>query len=158
MQNLMKKVLLIFTVFILGLGAFADEKQEALNFFNNYVQASNNYSSSLLNMYSNDATIIRQVIKPNGELVNAYFSMDDYKHQLKLSAAIAKIRRYKNDYSNINIAKATNGYIINAMRKPSLSDYKLKTSMVIQKQPNGKWLIVKELMQTKEQAFLKYAK
>lgn len=158
MQKLMKKILLLLTILTFGLSAFADDKQEVLNFFNNYIQASNNYSSSVLDMYSDDATIIRQVVKPNGELANAYFSIDDYRHQLRLSAKIAKIKHYKNYYSDISATKVANGYKISAMRKPSSSDYKLKTSMIIQKQSNGKWLITKEIMQTKEQIFLKYAK
>lgn len=153
----MKKVLLTLVVLILGMGAFAGEQQEALNFFNSFVQASNSYSPSLLNMYSDDARIIRQVIKPNGQLVNAYFTANEYRGQLKISEKIAKIRNYKNYYSDINVTKVSNGYKIDAKRKPSLSNYKLKTYAIVQKQPNGKWLIVEELMQTKEQIFLRYA-
>lgn len=158
MKNMMKKFLLTFIVVMFGLGVFAGEREEALKFFNSYVSASNNYSSDLLDMYSSDAKIIRQVVKPDGKLVNVSFPIDDYKRQLRLSAKLAKIRKYKNYYSGINVTKVSNGYKIDAMRKPSLSDYKLKTSMVVQKQPNGKWLIVEELTQTKEQIFLKYAK
>lgn len=158
MKKLMNKFLLTFIVLVFGLCVFADDRQDALAFFNNYTQASNSYNSSILNMYSNDATIIRQVIKPNGQLVNVYFSVNDYKKQLRLSQTIAKIRHYKNYYSDINVTKVSNGYKIDAMRKPSLSDYKLKSSMTVQKQASGKWLIVEELMQTKEQIFLKYAK
>ena len=36
--------------------------------------------------------------------------------------------------------------------------YKLKSYMIVQKQPDGKWLIVEEMMQTKVQSFLKYAR
>lgn len=154
----MKKFLLTLIIFMFGLVAFANEQLEALKFFNSYVNASNSYSPYLLNMYSDNATIIRQVIKPNGQLVNVYFSMNDYRRQMKLSAKLAKIRNYKNYYSNINVEKVSNGYKINSVRKPSLSDYKLKSSMIVQKQPNGKWLIIEELTQTKEQVFLKYAK
>lgn len=154
----MKKFLLTLIVLILGTSTFASDREDALKFFNSYINASNNYNSSLLNMYSDNAKITRQVIEPSGKLVNVYFSVDDYKKQMKLSETIAKIRKYKNYYSDISVTKVSNGYKIEAMRKPSLSDYKLKTLMVIQKQPNGKWLIVEELMQTKEQVFLKYAK
>lgn len=154
----MKKIVLLFVVFILGLNVFAGDQQSALDFFNNYVQASNNYSPSLLNMYSNNARIIRQVITPDGRLVNVYFKIDQYKAQMRLSAKLAKIRNYKNYYSNINVTKVANGYRIDALRKPSASDYKIKTYMIIQEQPSGKWLITEELMQTKEQIFLKYLK
>lgn len=158
MKNIMKNLLIVFLVMIIGLGAFADDKSDALAFFNSYIQASNNYSSSLLNMYSDNAKIIRQVVKPDGTLVNVPFSVSDYKSQLRLSSKLAKIRHYKNYYSDISVTKVTNGYKIDAMRKPSLSDYKLRASMVVQKQSGGKWLIVQEIMQTKEQIFLKYAK
>ena len=154
----MKKFLLTFIFLMFGLGAFATEQQEALNFFNSFVQASNSYSSSVLNMYSDDAKIIRQVVKPDGKLVNVPFSIGDYRKQMKLSSKIAKLKQYKNQYSNVSVTKTSNGYKIDSMRKPSLSDYKLKSSMVVRKQPDGKWLIVEELMQTKEQVFLKYAK
>lgn len=154
----MKKLLLLLIIIIGGLGVFASEKQDALSFFNSYVQASNNYSPTLLSMYSDNAKIIRQVVKPDGTLVNVPFSMHDYKKQLRLSSKIAKIKNYKNYYSNISVTKVANGYKIDALRKPSLSDYRLKASVVVQQQSGGNWLIVEELMQTKEQIFLKYAK
>lgn len=156
-EKTMKKIILTVMVMMLGMVAFAGEKDDALTFFQNFVSASNSYSPAILNMYSENARIIRQVVKPNGQLVNAYFSSNDYKKQMKISEKVAKLRHYKNYYSNINVTKVSNGYRIDAMRKPSLSSYKLKTSMVVQKH-NGKWLIVEEMMQTKEQIFLKYAK
>lgn len=154
----MKKLLLTLFVLLFGLSVFASDQEDALNFFNNYVSASNSYSNTILNMYSDNAKIIRQVIKPNFQLVNVPFSISDYRSQLKLSSKLAKLRKYKNYYSNITITKVPNGYKIEAVRKPSLSNDKLKASIVVQKQPNGKWLIVEETMQTKEQVFLRYAK
>lgn len=154
----MKKILLLMVIFILGLGAFAGEKEDALKFFNSFVNASNTYSPTLLKMYSDDARIIRQVVTPDGRLVNAYFSINDYRRQMKISEKVAKLRNYKNYYSNVKITQVADGYRIDSLRKPSLSDYKLKSSMIVQKQPDGNWLIKEELMQTKEQIFLKYAK
>lgn len=154
----MKKLLLTIMVLILGLGAFAGEQEDALQFFNSYVQASNSYSPTLLNMYSKDARIIRQVVKPDGTLVDINVPLADYKAQMRLSSKLAKLKNYKNLYSGIKATKVANGYKIDAMRKPSLSDYKLKASWIVQKQPDGKWLIVEESMQTKEQILLKYAK
>lgn len=154
----MKKFLLFLVMFVIGTCAFANDQQDALNFFNSFVQASNSYNPSLLNMYSDDAKIIRQVVKPNGQLVNVNFTIDDYRKQMKISSRLAKIRHYKNYYSNIKVAKVSDGYRIDSLRKPSLSNDKLKSSIVVTKQPNGKWLITEELMQTKEQIFLKYAK
>lgn len=48
-------------------------------------------------------------------------------------------------------------YKVSSLRQPSGENYKLKTYMVVKK-VNGKWLITEEMMQTKVQTFLKYAK
>lgn len=154
----MKKLLITMLVMMMGLCAFAGEQEDALKFFSSFVTASNNYSPELLDMYSNNARIIRQIIKPNGQTVNVYFPATDYKRQMKLNAKIAKLRNYKNYYSNLDIDKVSSGYKISALRRPSTSDYKLKSYAIVQKQPNGSWLIVEEMMQTKEQILLKYAK
>lgn len=154
----MKKILITAFIFMFGMSVFAGEKEDALLFFNRFVSASNSYSSELPNMYSNNAKITRQVIKPDGELVNVPFTISQYRSQMKLSAKVAKIKNYKNNYSNVSIIKSPNGYKINSTRTPSLGGPSLKASTVVQKQPDGKWLIVEELMQTREQIFLKYAK
>lgn len=154
----MKKLLLTLIILMFGLNVFAGEQEDALKFFNSFVSASNSYNTSLLNMYSDDAKIIRQVVKPDGKLVNVDFSIYNYRKQLKISSKIAKLKNYKNYYSNIHVTKVPNGYRIDSIRKPSLSDDKLKSSIIVQKQADGKWLIIEELMQTKEQIFLKYAK
>lgn len=153
-------VLMIFGLFIcIGLKAFADDSQEALKFFNSYVAAANSYNPSITTMYSPNAKIIRQVVKPNGELVNVATNTATYIKQMKLGQAGAKMRGYKNTYSNISVAPAGNGaYKVSSLRQPKGETYKLKTYMIVKKQPNGKWLITEELMQTKEQIFLKYAK
>ena len=154
----MKKLLFTFIALTIGLSAFAGDHEDALKFFYSFVQASNNYSASLPNMYSDDAKITRQVIKPNGQTVNIPFKVEDYRKQMRLSSKLAKLKNYKNHYSNMSVTKVSNGYKIESLRQPGGDKNKLKSAMVVQKQPNGKWLIVEELMQTKEQIFLKYAK
>ena len=159
----MKKILSVLTVFIItvvtGLAAFADDAQEARQFFNNYVNAANTYSPTVTTMYSPSAKIIRQVVKPDGGLVNVNTNTATYVKQMKIGQAGAKLRKYKNTYTNITVTPVGNGaYKISSLRQPSGETYKLKTYMIVKKQPDGKWLIIEELMQTKEQIFLKYAK
>ena len=156
----MKKILSMLAVFcFVSLAAFADTKQEALNFFYSYVNAANTYSPTIPNMYSPSATIIRQVVKPDGTTQNVKTDTATYIKQMKLGQASAKLKHYTNSYSNVTATQiATNKYKISSLRQPSGETYKLKTYMIVQKQPNGKWLIVEELMQTKVQIFLKYAK
>ena len=155
----MKKILFtLFTLTLVSLSVFADNKQEALDFFNNYVNAANTYSTTVADMYSPTAKIIRQVIKPDGTTVDVETDTATYIKQMKIGQAGAKLRQYKNNYTNITINPISdNEYKISSLRQPSGETYKLKTHMVVKKQQNGKWLIVEELMQTKVQTFLRYA-
>ncbi|MBO6088004.1 hypothetical protein J6P92_06645 [bacterium] len=156
----MKKILsLIFGLLVFtSLQAFADGKQDALNFFNNYVNAANSYSNTVGDMYSPNAKIIRQVVKPDGTTANAYTDTATYIKQMKIAQAGAKVRGYKNFYSNVTVQDLGSGsYKISSLRQPVGETYKLKTYMIIKK-IDGKWQITEEMMQTKQQIFLKYAK
>lgn len=155
----MKKVLILLTVFLFGaIQAFADDAADAKAFFNKYVNAANTYSTTIPDFYSPDAKIIRQVVKPDGTLVNVSTNTATYMKQLKLGQATARLRKYKNAYRNITVTKVANGYKVSAERQPTGETYWLKTYQIVQKQPNGQWKVVEELMQTKEQIFLRYAK
>ena len=156
----MKKIVLsLFIVLLFTTVVFADNKQDALNFFNSYVNAANNYSPDIVAMYSPSAKIIRQVVKPDGSTVNVDTDTATYIKQMKLGQAGAKLRNYKNNYSNIVVTDLGNGkYKVSSLRQPSGESYKLKTYMIVKKQSDGKWQIVEEMMQTKVQTFLKYAK
>ena len=155
----MKKIFFtLITITFISLAAFADDRQEAIRFFNNYVNLANTYSNTLTTLYSPNAKIIRQVVKPDGTLVNVDTDTNTYITQLRLGQATARIRKYTNAYRNITATPVKNGYKVSAERQPKGETYWLKTYQVIKKQPNGKWIIVEELMQTKEQIFLRYAK
>ena len=154
----MKKILLsLMTLTLVSLSAFADEKQEAIDFFNSYVNAANTYSPTVAEMYSPSAKIIRQIVKPDGTTANATTDTDTYIKQMKIGQVGAKLRKYKNNYTEITATPVEGGYKVSSLRQPSGEDYKLKTYMIVKKQPNGKWLITEEMMQTKVQTFLRYA-
>ncbi len=157
----MKKLLTFFALFaamlLTGTQVLADDAADARAFFDNYVNAANSYSPTIEQMYAPNAKIIRQVVKPDGTLVDVKTDTATYMKQLKLGQAGAKLKHYKNNYSNITVAKSGNGYKVSSLRQPSGESYKLKTYMIVTKQPNGKWLITEEMMQTKVQTFLKYA-
>lgn len=155
----MKYFFTLITMLLISLSAFADGKQEALDFFNSYVNAANTYNPVITTMYSPSAKIIRQVVKPDGTTVDVNTDTATYIKQMKLGQAGAKLRHYKNTYTNITVTPAANGaYKVSSLRQPSGETYKLKTYMVVKKQPDGKWQIIEEMMQTKEQILLKYAK
>ena len=158
MKRFFYLIMIFSIIWLINSPVFADENAEAIKFFKTYVNAANNYDPSLTDMYSPNAKIIRQVVKPDGELVDIETDTDTYITQMKLGQATAKLRKYKNTYTNITSQKVNNGYKISALRQPSGETYRLKTYMIVSKDSSGKWHIVEEMMQTKVQTFLKYAK
>ena len=156
----MKKIFLsIITTCLICINVMADNSLEALNFFNKYVESANSYNPIITQMYSPSAKIIRQVVKPDGTTVDVNTDTATYIKQMKLGQAGAKLRHYKNTYTNISAQKINEDtFKISALRQPSGETYKLKTYMIVKKQDNGEWIIVEEMMQTKVQTLLKYAK
>lgn len=150
----MKKILLsLIAMCIMTTAAFANS-DEALAFFNRYVNAANTYSPTVTTMYSPNAKIIREVVKPNGQIVTRVTNTSRYISEMRKSQAIARIRRYKNNYSNIHVQSLGNGeYKISSLRQPSGESYKLKAYTVVKKE-NGEWKIVEEMMQTKVQMII----
>lgn len=157
---IMKKLLyILLALFLFGFGpAMANDKQDAINFFNFYVKSANTYDTVIGSFYSPSAKIIRQVVKPDGTTVDVDTDTATYLKQLKLGQATAKLRKYTNSYKNITAEKVPTGIKVSSLRQPKGESYWLKAYMILTKQPNGKWLITEEMMQTKEQIFLRYAK
>ena len=153
----MKKILLTLTVIMMMTGvAFASStKQEALNFVNKYINAANNYDSAITTMYSPTARIIRVVVKPDGTTVTRVTNTARYISEMKKSQVVAKVRQYKNNYTNLQVEQTgTDTYKVSGYRQPSGETYKLKAYFVVKKQPNGNWLIIEEMMQTKVQMLI----
>lgn len=153
----MKKV---FSLLVLSLcfavgTANADEIQDVQCFFNQYINAANNYSSEYFNFYSENAKIIRVVEKPDGTTQSIDIPLEAYKSEARKSTKLAKIRNYKNRYFNVKITPHGKDYKVAALRMPSTSDYKIPAHFIIGKNCNGEWKIKEESMNTKVQKFLK---
>ena len=151
----MERLLYLFLLIITGnLYCCANETEEVERFFNNYVNAANNYDTDYFKYYSDNAKIIRVVEKPDGTTKEINIPLERYKSEAKKSKALAKIRKYKNKYLNIKVTKQGNDYKISAYRMPSTSDYKIPAEFLIGKDKNGEWKIKKESMNTRVQIFL----
>ena len=151
----MKKLFSLFFIVIFNcLTCLADEETEVQKFFNDYVNAANNYNTDYFKYYSDTAKIIRVVEKPDGTTKSVNIPLERYKSEAKKATAMAKIRRYKNKYLNIRISKSGEDYKISADRMPSTSDYKIPAQFIIGKDKNGDWKIKEESMNTKMQIFL----
>ena len=86
-------------------GAFASTPQKAVEFFKQYTDYANSYNDNLLNMYSQDAKIIREVIKPSGETEDVVIPSKRFFKELKIGQKTAKLKKYKNKYTYQHKAK-----------------------------------------------------
>ncbi len=152
----MKKLILslLSILFFAGI-SFAATSQDALSFFNRYVSAANSYNPIITTMYAPDAKIIRQVVKPDGSLVTRETNTQRYISEMKKGQAVAKIRNYKNYYTNISVTPmGNNTFKISSLRQPSGESYKLKAYMIVKQKSDGHWIITEEMMQTKVQMLI----
>ncbi len=155
----MKKFFITLFTLIIGLSANAAvTADQALSFFSKYIEAANTYSEDIIGFYSPDAKIIRVVVKPDGTKVTADTNMKKYAEQMRIGANLAKMRKYKNFYTDRKVTKVGNDYKITCLRQPSTSEYKIPAYFVIGEDANGKLKIKEEMMYTKNQAFLKFIK
>ena len=132
----------------------ASTKAEGLDIFEKYQTYANSYDKRLLELYSPDVKIIREVIKPDGEKVRVNIPPKRFFHELKIGQKTAKLRRYKNKYKNITAEKVPNGIKISAVRQPTNESYWLNMYQILQPTDSG-YKITEEMMQTKVQTFLK---
>ncbi len=152
----MKKYAIIISVmFLISANVLAKSPQEAIDFFNKYTMYANNYNSELLELYSPDAKIIREVVKPTGETEEVIVPSKRYFKELKIGQKTAKLRKYKNKYRNITAQEVPDGIKISAERQPSKETYWLKMYQIVQETNSG-YKIKEEMMQTKVQSFLKH--
>ena len=156
-RNIMKTKILttLITLLLIAPNTFCKTTQEAVEFFNKYADFANNYNSEILNMYSPDAKIIREVVKPTGETVDIIVPSSRYFKELKIGQKTAKLRKYRNAYKNVIAQKVRNGIKVSAERQPSRESYWLKMYQIYTPTDSG-LKITEEMMQTKVQSFLRH--
>ena len=150
----MKYILIFIFCISAFLNTFAQEEPSGMDVFNKYQTYANTYDSRLLDLYSPNVKIIREVIKPNGEKVKINIPPKRFFHELKIGQKTARLKRYKNKYQNITTQKIPNGIKITAVRQPSNENYWLEMYQILEHTDTG-YKITEEMMQTKVQAFLK---
>lgn len=151
-----KKLLLTFVcIFLLGTISYAKIPKDGIAFFDKYIQYANSYNAELLDLYSPNAKIIREVLKPSGEIEEVIVPPKRFFKELKLGQKTAKLRKYKNKYRNVVASQIPNGIKISAERQPTDETYWLKMYQILEDTDSG-FKISEEMMQTKVQTFLKH--
>ena len=154
-MKIFKFVLPIIGIILTFSDVYAQTPQEGMAFFNQYQSFANSYNDKILDMYSPNAKIIREVIKPSGESEQVVVPAERYFKELKIGQKTAKLRKYKNSYKNVIAQKVPNGIKVSAERQPSRESYWLKMYQIYTPTDSG-LKITEEMMQTKVQSFLRH--
>lgn len=155
MMKIFKFVLPIIGIILTFSDVYAQTPQDGIAFFNQYQNFANSYNDKILDMYSPNAKIIREVIKPSGEAEQVIVPAERYFKELKIGQKTAKLRKYRNSYKNVIAQKVQNGIKVSAERQPSRESYWLKMYQIYTPTDSG-LKITEEMMQTKVQSFLKH--
>lgn len=155
MMKIFKFVLPIFGIILTFSDVYAQTPQDGIAFFNQYQNFANSYNDKILDMYSPNAKIIREVIKPSGEAEQVIVPAERYFKELKIGQKTAKLRKYRNSYKNVIAQKVRNGIKVSAERQPSRESYWLKMYQIYTPTDSG-LKITEEMMQTKVQSFLRH--
>ena len=154
-MKIFKFVLPIIGIILTFSDVYAQTPQDGIAFFNQYQNFANSYNDKILDMYSPNAKIIREVIKPSGEAEQVIVPAERYFKELKIGQKTAKLRKYRNSYKNVIAQKVQNGIKVSAERQPSRESYWLKMYQIYTPTDSG-LKITEEMMQTKVQSFLKH--
>lgn len=154
-MKIFKFVLPIIGIIITFSDVYAQTPQDGIAFFNQYQNFANSYNDKILDMYSPNAKIIREVIKPSGEAEQVIVPAERYFKELKIGQKTAKLRKYRNSYKNVIAQKVKNGIKVSAERQPSRESYWLKMYQIYTPTDSG-LKITEEMMQTKVQSFLRH--
>lgn len=155
MMKIFKFVLPIIGIILTFSDVYAQTPQDGIAFFNRYQNFANSYNDKILDMYSPNAKIIREVIKPSGEAEQVIVPAERYFKELKIGQKTAKLRKYRNSYKNVIAQKVRNGIKVSAERQPSRESYWLKMYQIYTPTDSG-LKITEEMMQTKVQSFLRH--
>ena len=155
MIKIFKFVLPIIGIILTFSDVYAQTPQDGIAFFNQYQNFANSYNDKILDMYSPNAKIIREVIKPSGEAEQVIVPAERYFKELKIGQKTAKLRKYRNSYKNVIAQKVRNGIKVSAERQPSRESYWLKMYQIYTPTDSG-LKITEEMMQTKVQSFLRH--
>ena len=154
-MKIFKFVLPIIGIILTFSDVYAQTPQDGMAFFNQYQNFANSYNDKILDMYSPNAKIIREVIKPSGEAEQVIVPAERYFKELKIGQKTAKLRKYRNSYKNVIAQKVQNGIKVSAERQPSRESYWLKMYQIYTPTDSG-LKITEEMMQTKVQSFLRH--
>lgn len=127
---------------------------EAKNFLNHFQQLSHKYDKKIVDMYSDNARIVRIVEHSNGKTERIKLPVKGYKKMLKFARFFAKIKGYKNYYKDLSY-KMENENVRITGKRVNNDGYKAPVSLLIGETPDGKIKILEEKTATEDSFLVK---
>ncbi|PID76790.1 MAG: hypothetical protein CSB24_04980 [Deltaproteobacteria bacterium] len=128
-------------------------KEEANAFFERYVDLSNKFDESVVELYADDAIIRATRIYPNAQIKKMELDGIKWKSLVKQVMPLAKAKGDINKFSKIQIKTNGKRAKIKAARYSVIKCYTDKNYyMIVEKDKQGIFRIIEEYMETKPQS------
>ena len=133
--------------------ADSTDNAAAQAFFENYVELSDAYDDKVADLYSDSAVIRAFRRYPHGLERSMELSGSQWKSLLVRAMPIARAQADRSTYSNVEISVSGDKATIKADRYAVRKCYTdTGYYMVVERQPNGRYLIVEEYSETQPQS------
>lgn len=128
--------------------------REAKQFINKFEALSHSYDEKIVDMYAEDARIIRFLEHKNGKVEKIILPTQKYKSFLKFAKYFAQLSGYKNYYKNLEFKPEGKKVRIIGKREND-KGYIAPVSILVGETPNGDWKIFEEITGTKSVFLIK---
>ena len=148
MNKVIVVILLIFSV-----SSYANTSEKANEFFKKYIQLSDAFDVSVVDLYLDEAKIHTQRKYPHGLVRGMELSGSKWKQLVVKVMPIAKAQNDKSTFSKITIIKQGDGFKV---KSNSYSERKCYQDtgyyMLIKPDPKGSFHIIEEYMETQPES------
>lgn len=141
---------------IFGQPCFAsqDDINNAKMFIGKFLELSHNYDPALIDMYSDNANIVRKVIHEDGKVEKVIIPTDLYKKSLLFFRLPAKLQGYRNEFINFSYVMEGKNVRATGLRKSNNTNI-VPISFLLGKDSSGKFRILEEITETKSVFLIK---
>lgn len=120
------------------------------SFFKRYVELGQNFDAAIADLYSDDAVIRNTRRYPTGQVRELTLTGAEYKRLVASAMPLAKARGDVSRFSSVTYEVVSPSRVrISAARFSVLKNYTSPIAIVIEKQPDGAWLVVEELSESR---------
>ncbi len=150
-KQAMRSLVALLAVMLLSVsGALGGTAQEeAKKLFERYTDSERTFDPAVTDLYSDEAKIQNKRIYPDGSTRVTTMPAPKYKALIRAAMPLAKQRGDTNTWSEVKYVAEGERIRITAMRFSNLKKYSSPVSLLVGAAPEGKWLILEELSESR---------